>query len=98
MLGNEQGTAILIGLDRDLVGADASGEINNLDLVVADERTQDRHVDGARNDIDVFDCLRRHLSDAVTGHQNSNALPSSNLSGNPHHVSPVENDASFDGS
>src|SRR5215831_19439774 len=93
MFGDKEGTTILIRLYRYFESADTARDIDDLDLVVADKRPQDRHGDRARNHVDVFDGLRCNLSNAVTRNQYPSLFAVSDLLGEPHHVTAVENNA-----
>src|SRR5262249_47481620 len=84
---------ILIRLYRYFETADAPRDIDDLDLVVADKRPQDRHRDSAGNHIDVFDGLRGNLSNAVSCNEHPRLFAARDLLGEPHHVAAIENDA-----
>src|SRR5215475_6310514 len=95
MFGNKEGTTILIRLYGYFESTDAARDIDDLNLVVADQRPQDRHGDSARNNIEVFDGLRGNLPNAVSCNQYLCLFAARDSLGKPHHVTAVENNASL---
>src|SRR5215467_12874919 len=93
MFWYEQRTAILIGLDGNVVRADFSGNLHDFQLVVSDERTKNRHRHRPRNHINIFDRLRSDLSDTVACNEYPASFPLSDLLGKPEHVAAIENHA-----
>ena len=93
MLGREERAAILVGDDRDGIGAEALRFGGDLVLVHADERPQH----GQRRDLvdraQILDRLRRHLADDLAGHERAGAMLVRDGLGNAHHQPAIDDDA-----
>src|SRR5260221_8704401 len=93
MLRREERAAVLVGNNRDWIGAEPLGLRRDFLLVHADQRPQDGHPHDAADRPHVLESLRPHLADDVTGHQPPPALPPRDALGDPHHQAPVHDDA-----
>jgi len=89
----EQRAAVLVGDDRDGIGAQALGCGRNLVLVHADERAEHRQRHRCPGDRHVLEGLRRHLPDRVAGHQSVRAHSRGNSGGDPKHEAAIDDHA-----
>ena len=89
---HEERAAVRRGLARDVVRADPLGAGDDLLLVGADERTQDRHRHGLVDRSDVVERLRGDLAERLAGDDGLGALDLGDALGDAQHDATVRED------
>ena len=84
--------AVLVGLDRRLVGADLPGALDDLGLVHLDQGPEHRERYGAVDGIEISQRLRRDLPQALARDQGQRPHLPGDALGDAEHEAPVEDD------
>ena len=85
MARRKHGAAVLVGQAAGFISADLFGNVNDLYLIIANQRTEHRHTGHRVRTAQRVQRLAGHLAQAFAGNQRLGALLLGDLGRNAHH-------------